>query len=415
MADIEALLNRWQSAGVLDADAAARIRAHELQFAAHASPAPSAQAPQNLAAGVRWQGLTALILGAILLACGVALFVSAHWDELGAGARYALVLAMVAVFHLAGGLTRQSFRGLSTAMHAVGTLTAGAAIALVGQIFNIEAHWPAAVLLWALAALAGWMLLRDQAQQTLALLLIPAWIVCALSYYSGGYIGSDVYMGRVLFTWAILYLTFFAGSRRRLVEGMLFAAATVAAVTGVSMMLSSWTSWSAEQTFIPFSARVWAWVAIAALPLIVAAFHGHKGLIPVAAAIAFVLALPWCYRSWTETYTYAGAGTHTWVRTAPDLLAHALVAGFAVFICGWGVRLASRALVNLGIVGFAAAVGWFYFSDIFSALGRSLGLIGLGVLFLAGGWALEKMRRRILARMEQASPAGPGAIIAEAQ
>ena len=70
------------------------------------------------------------------------------------------------------------------------------------------------------------------------------------------------------------------------------------------------------------------------------------------------------------------------------------------FICWWGVRLASRALVNLGIVGFAIAVGWFYFSDIYSALGRSLGLIGLGILFLAGGWALEKMRRRILAGMD---------------
>ena len=61
------------------------------------------------------------------------------------------------------------------------------------------------------------------------------------------------------------------------------------------------------------------------------------------------------------------------------------------------MRLVSRALVNLGIVGFAVAVTWFYFSDIFSKFNRSLGLIGLGILFLAGGWALEKMRRRILA------------------
>ena len=36
---------------------------------------------------MRWQGMVALILGAILLACGVALFVSAHWDEIGPGAR----------------------------------------------------------------------------------------------------------------------------------------------------------------------------------------------------------------------------------------------------------------------------------------------------------------------------------------
>jgi hypothetical protein len=42
---------------------------------------------------------------------------------------------------------------------------------------------------------------------------------------------------------------------------------------------------------------------------------------------------------------------------------------------------------------------WFYFSDIFDKVGRSLGLIGLGVLFLAGGWALEKMRRRLIGGM----------------
>ena len=106
---------------------------------------------------------------------------------------------MVAVFHIAGGLARTSFRGLSTALHAVGTIATGAAIALVGQIFNIQEHWPAAVLLWALAALAGWVLLRDQAQQTLALLLVPAWIFCELGFRIDGHIGDGVYMGRLCF------------------------------------------------------------------------------------------------------------------------------------------------------------------------------------------------------------------------
>jgi len=55
--------------------------------------------------------------------------------------------------------------------------------------------------------------------------------------------------------------------------------------------------------------------------------------------------------------------------------------------------------VNLGIVGFGAAVAWFYFSNIFDKMGRSLGLIGLGILFLAGGWLLEKMRRKLVAGM----------------
>jgi uncharacterized membrane protein len=392
MPDIESLLTRWQSAGVLDAETAARIRAHE------------AQASTDAPTGIKWQGITALILGAILLACGVVLFVSAHWDQLGPGARFSLVCTMVVVFHFAGGFARPKFLGLSTALHAVGTVATGAAIALTGQIFNIQEHWPAAVLLWALAALAGWVLLHDQAQETLALLLVPAWIVCELDFRMSGHIGEGIYVGRILFAWAILYITFFIASRRRAVQGVLFAVSVIAAIVGIYAMLSAWESVSANQSFIPFGTRVWAWIAIAAIPLIIAAFHGHKGLVPIAAALAFCLALPWCYRIETESFTDPAGRVFTWVRTNPDLMSYALVAAFALFLCWWGVRLVSRALVNLGIVSFAATVAWFYFSDILDKMNRSLGLIGLGILFLAGGWALEKMRRRILDRMALSKP-----------
>jgi len=35
-------------------------------------------------------------------------------------------------------------------------------------------------------------------------------------------------------------------------------------------------------------------------------------------------------------------------------------------------------------------------------LGRSASLIGLGLLFLLGGWFLEKTRRRLVNRLENA-------------
>jgi uncharacterized membrane protein len=421
MTDIESLLARWQAAGVMDAETAARVRAHEAQTAMKVASEsleeetagiPTSQSRvmahpatdlERVAGhpgreiGLHWQGITALIFGAILLASGVVLFVSAHWDEMGPGARYTLVCVMVAVFHVAGGIARKKFLALSTALHAVGTIATGAAIALVGQIFNIQGHWPGAVLLWALAALAGWMLLRDQAQETLALLLAPAWIISEIGYRAGDHIGSAVYVGRLCFVWGILYITFFLGSRQRAVQGILFAASAIAAVVGVVLMLTAWQSWSATQSFLPFGLRVWAWVAIAGVPLVVGAFRGHKGLVPIAAAIAFVIALPWCYHTKAQTITWGNGHTASYTQTTPDLLAHVLVTGFALFLCWWGVRLVSRALVNLGVVAFAASVGWFYFSDIMDKMGRSLGLIGLGVLFLVGGWALERMRRRMLA------------------
>ena len=42
------------------------------------------------------------------------------------------------------------------------------------------------------------------------------------------------------FVWAILYLTFFAGSRRKAVQGILFAVSAICAVYGMVLMLASW-------------------------------------------------------------------------------------------------------------------------------------------------------------------------------
>jgi len=389
MPDLESLLNRWQSAGILDQSVADRIRGWE--------------AGQKQPTGLRWQGLVALILGAILLASGIVLFVSAHWHELGPGARFTLVLAMVGVFHTAGAATRASYRAMSTTLHAVGTVATGAAIALVGQIFNIQEHWPAAILLWALAALTGWVLLHDEAQQTMTLLLVPAWLFSELEFATERHIGQDVYLGRFLFVWAVLYLTVFLGTKRKAVQGVLFAAAAIAAITGVVFMLASWVSWG-EMVAVPLHMRVWGWLAIAALPMSFALFRFAKSMVPVAAAIVFCGLLPWCNRTWVTQMQWGNGRSQPYTQSEPNVLAYALVATFAVFIIGWGVRQLSRALVNLGIVGFAITVIWFFFSNIFDKVGRSLGLIAMGILFLAGGWGLEKMRRRLIARMMEAKP-----------
>ncbi|MEK7403598.1 MAG: hypothetical protein AAB225_00680 [Acidobacteriota bacterium] len=42
----------------------------------------------------------------------------------------------------------------------------------------------------------------------------------------------------------------------------------------------------------------------------------------------------------------------------------------------------------------------FFFSHVMDKLGRSASLIALGVLFLAGGWYGEKLRRRLIAEVK---------------
>lgn len=381
MDSAERYVARWQSAGLLPAETAEAIRAYEL---AHAKPGSR-----------QWQVLLALILGAILLGAGVLLFVAAHWDSVGPAARLCLVLSMLVFFHGIGLLTRERFDGFATAMHAVGTISAGAAIALVGQIFNMQEHWPAAVLLWALCAAAGWWLLRDAFQQTLTLLLVPAWIVCEWSDRTHLFGGSDVYLARVCLVIGTVYLTAFLHERKRTVFGLLFAAGALVTAVSIGVLSSGWASaaYRSSWGFIPATDRGIA-VCIMAIAIAAGAMADRLSLVPAVAAAALAFALPW-----SQTVTTESQWGHTWTRYAPSVLAYVLVAAFAVLLVAWGVRSHAKSLVNAGVAGFAATVMWFYFSSVMDKLNRSLGLIVLGIVFLAGGWALEVTRRRLVSGM----------------
>jgi hypothetical protein len=65
----------------------------------------------------------------------------------------------------------------------------------------------------------------------------------------------------------------------------------------------------------------------------------------------------------------------------------------------WGMRELRVERVNLGIAGFAITVAVFYFSQVMDKLGRSASLIAIGILFLGGGWLLERTRRRLVERI----------------
>jgi hypothetical protein len=71
----------------------------------------------------------------------------------------------------------------------------------------------------------------------------------------------------------------------------------------------------------------------------------------------------------------------------------------SVALIAWGLKEGRKERINLGIAGFALTVLFFYFSSVMDKLGRAASLIGLGLLFLAGGWLLERARRRLIARL----------------
>jgi len=382
----ERYLARWQSAGLLDEATATAIRSYERA--------------QLRPGGRQWQVLLALILGAILLGAGVLLFVAAHWGTLSPLSRMCLVLLMLIFFHGLGILARERFAGFATAMHALGTVSAGAAIALVGQIFNMQEHWPSAVLLWALCAAAGWWLLRDQFQQTLTILLVPAWIFSEWIDRAGPYAGAETYFARMAAVVAALYLAAFLHSRRRALADILFGFGAVLLPISIAILVQGWQSASyARQPwgFIPLSYRLAAFGVMLAV-IVVGFILERQSSVPMLVLPCVAMILPWAQTTITEDMT----GYH-WKHSGPSLLAYAIVAAASVFLVWWGVRTSAKNLVNYGVIAFAATVMWFYFSSVMDKLGRSLGLIMLGVLFLAGGWLLERTRRRLISSLAGAA------------
>src|ERR1035438_6373544 len=160
--ELEPSLERWVEAQILDRPQADRIRQFE-----------SEQLPRRRA---RWPVIAAVAFGGIMLASGVLLFVSAHWDEISPFQRMALLVLAVGAFHVGGALSLERFHALGITLHAVGTVALGGAIAVAGQIFNMQERWPTAVLLWAVGAIARWLLLGDWPHLTLAAILVPFWL-----------------------------------------------------------------------------------------------------------------------------------------------------------------------------------------------------------------------------------------------
>jgi hypothetical protein len=83
-------------------------------------------------------------------------------------------------------------------------------------------------------------LLGDEFQQTLALLLVPAWLVSEWTYRAGDYSGSEVYLARMVAVIAAVYLTAYLHSRRKVVFGILFAVSGVALAITTGFLSEGW-------------------------------------------------------------------------------------------------------------------------------------------------------------------------------
>jgi len=372
-AQLEQHLQRWVEAGLLDSQSAERIRDFETS---HESP------------GMRWPVVFAIAFGSIMVAAGILLFVAAHWEDLSPAERFLLVVAMIAGFHFAAGALMPRLRALGLALHAVGTVALGGGIFLAGQIFNLQEHWPGGILLWAIGAALSWLVLRDWIQAMLAALLVPAWIASEWSVRAEHFSGSERILVQFVAMVAVTYLSARRDTnndktdsyfRRALVWAGGIALLPVFAVLAAGER--EWY-WNSHLPPMSFSLHVTGLLIAFVLPLLAAWLLRGKAIVWNMAFALWIFLVGFLdSRDVFETMTL--------------YLACALAATGLVF---WGLQEQRRERINLGVAGFAITIIVFYFSSVMDKLGRSASLVGFGLLFLLGGWKLEQLRRKLVAR-----------------
>lgn len=387
---LETRVQRWIEADLIDAAAGSRILTFE--------------AGQEQRSSLRWPVLLAMIFGGILVAAGITLFVAAHWNDLSPALRFSLLLAMVAVFHIGGSFAVDRFPVLSTTLHAIGTTTLGAAIFLTAQIFNLHEDWATGILLWAIGAAVGYILLQDWAQAAALALLLPAWLISQWTITTEWHLGSRQPLAVGLLLTSLCYLSARVGdeqstSRRTLVwiGGI---ALLPCAATAVALAVSESEYWRADRAASALSlpVSVLGWSVALLVPLALAGLL--RGKLAWANAIFAV---------WAYALVFSAAHMQRFARNeyhrsvGATAIFYLLCAAGSVGLVAWGLREKRKERLNLGVAGFAVTVLFFYFDNFMGKLGRSASLLLLGVLCLAGGYALEITRRKLVARMEARS------------
>jgi uncharacterized membrane protein len=370
-------LDRWVSAGVLDADAAGRIRSFE----------DSRGSGERL----RWPVLLALALGGILLCSGILLFVAAHWDKLTLGSRFALVLFMVATFPVAGALTSEKFPALSTTFHAIGTICLGAGIFLAAQIFNLESNWTNGILLWAVGALVGWLLLRQWPHAALLAILMPIWLAGQwINNVDRSWDAESSVMWEGLLLLSLTYLSARTSKHESVERKAISIMGGLSLLPCAIIAVLTRGEHSYAQTQIGSSLIIPAWLVALGAPLGLALIlRGREAWMNAVSAI-WVLSLGFVapHRSflWND---WDVVGFYIWAAIG------------AAGLIAWGITELRRERINLGVAAFAITALFFYFSNVMDKLGRAESLVGIGVLFLFGGWGLERLRRLLVSRVQE--------------
>jgi uncharacterized membrane protein len=393
------------------------------------------------------------ILGAVLLGIGAIIFFASNWQAIPKWFKVALIISSIIAAYTAGYLlvfTKQTYPKVGQALIFLGSIFYGSGIWLIAQIFHINAHYPNGVLFWALgiipvALVAGsvpilleaslllilWTIFEQGQFGSINLLYLPlAAVMLTLSYK----LRSRLAVGIGLFG-LVLWLSVACGGSFRSDEAILFVF-LLSAVAGLLIfalgrLQSAWSRSSLMKTSYRIVGLLVFFFSLYLLTFqgLVRIYRysrgGAEGSVFFMAAFSIIAICALGAAALNAAAGKNNAGQHksmlieaalvfiaTFVLAALALLGPAagekgllittnlllFLAIITVVISGYMGR--DEILINIGLVFFVLDIIARYFDFFWDMLDKSLFFMGGGILLLAGGFLLERNRRKIIREMK---------------
>jgi len=388
----------WVAEGLVSAEQATALRSRYLEESRDADASAAVREEP------RSRVVSALaVIGASAVGLGVIGFFAANWDAMSHGLRLTLLTGAITASY-AGGFHLRERTGrmpkIGEALYLLGVNLFGSALFLVGQMYNIEAHDPLALLFWGAGATATALVVRSRPVAWAALLILTGWIgfefgtafedsgdniaalpVVAVLYGCALYGLATAALERLPLDW--FAVSGFAPAGRRL--GLLLALS--------GLFVFTFSDAAGELGGAGDELGAGLTIALALL----------AGLaLTTAVALAATRRRSAVFEG--AAVTAAGGSLVVAVIVGGNGTAYALVFNLILAVAVLGSIYAGYVndeswLVNLGVAFVAIDLIGRYFDVFWSALPRSAGLIGAGILILAIAFLLERQRKQLLAGM----------------
>ena len=346
------------------------------------------------------------VLGAVLVGLGIISFFAANWDDISRSVRLGMLIAGVILSYGAGFLLwqRLGYTALGLALVLLGCIIFGAGVHLIGQIYNVPVDHPNLTAFWFLGVAPLAYATRSRPIMALAVALFLVAVAFRIAHWDRftGEIQTVGYFALYLGLGLAIYAVGRAKQQLPGWEqmGSVFRAIGVVVALGALYLMTFLELHEESREVVGPGYRYWV-LAYAASAVAVASLAWSVWQIRLSPTES-----PAEYVELAAVVLLLAASLLVVNVPSQEAAVYTIVFNVLLALCALGMMVSGylqesevRINLSMGLIALFLISRYFEFS--IQLLDGALVFVGAGVILLAGGFLLERGRRRMLEAMRR--------------